>query len=101
LFIFSSKPENAFHKLSAKKKPTGLGGRFGFGFLRGFSSRTAAAPGSIVSGVMMAVAGCFFHPTHCFPFVCWGGRIRTFGILVNSQAHCQLCYAPMVFEKSG
>jgi hypothetical protein len=34
-------------------------------------------------------------------WVGWGGRIRTYDNLVNSQAHCQLCYAPMVKKQQN
>jgi hypothetical protein len=65
------------------------------------SGRSIAAPGPEGSGVMMVMVKCPDPCGHRFlHWMSWGGRTRTFGILVNSQAHCQLCYAP-INEKSG
>ena len=35
-------------------------------------------------------------PHHCNTSFYWGGRGRTYNLLVNSQALCQLSYAPSI-----
>jgi hypothetical protein len=90
-----------YKKTSIKRKrPPGSGGRHGGSFSQRLSGRSIAAPGPDGSGKMMVMVKCPDISEHGLSNGCWGGRTRTFGILVNSQAHCQLCYAP-IGEKSG
>jgi hypothetical protein len=43
---------------------------------------------------MTVVIGAFWSSGWMGPDLNWGGRARTFNLLVNSQALCQLSYTP-------